>query len=47
MEWGAVTTNGYTKNEDFDQADLVVSEPGDPPDVEVTLETVRSIIDKS
>ncbi len=42
-----VTTNGYTKNEDFDQADLVVSELGDPPNVQVTLETVRDITDKS
>ena len=42
-----VTTNGYTKNEDFEEADLVVSELGDPPNVQVTLETVGNIVDKS
>ncbi|HUT45801.1 MAG TPA: HAD-IA family hydrolase [Sedimentisphaerales bacterium] len=35
-----VTTNGYTKDEDFTEADLVVSELGDPPNVQVTLETI-------
>ncbi|MHC4368447.1 MAG: HAD-IA family hydrolase, partial [Planctomycetota bacterium] len=42
-----VTTNGYTKNEDFKEADLVVSELGDAPDVQVVLETVRNIVEKS
>ena len=42
-----VTTNGYTKNEDFEEADLVVSEFGDPPNVQVTLETVRGIVERS
>ena len=42
-----VTTNGYTKNEDFDEADLVVSELGDPPNVQVTLEAVRDLVDRS
>lgn len=42
-----VTTNGYTENEDFDRADLVVSELGDPPNVQVTLETAGSILEKS
>lgn len=42
-----VTTNGYTENENFDQADLVVSELGDPPNVQVTLETAGSILEKS
>lgn len=32
-----VTTNGYTEDEDFSTADLVVSELGDPPNVQVTL----------
>jgi HAD superfamily hydrolase (TIGR01509 family) len=41
-----VTTNGYTKNEDFDEADLVVSELGDPPSVQVTLEAVRDLVDR-
>ena len=42
-----ITTNGYTKDEDFTEADLVVSELGDPPNVQVTLETIRNIIEKS
>ncbi len=42
-----VTTNGYTKNEDFKEAHLVVSELGDPPNVQVTLDTVRAITDRS
>ena len=42
-----VTTNGYTKNEDFDEADLVVSELGDPPNVQVTLDSVRDLVNKS
>ena len=39
-----VTTNGYTEHEDFSQADLVVSKLGEPPDIQVTLETVKKII---
>ena len=42
-----VTTNGYTKNEDFDEADLVVSELGDPPNVQVTLEAIRDLVNRS
>jgi HAD superfamily hydrolase (TIGR01509 family) len=42
-----VTTNGYTKDEDFTEADLVVSELGDPPNIQVTLETIRSILGRS
>jgi len=42
-----ITTNGYTKDEDFTEADLVVSELGDPPNVQVTLETIKNIIEKS
>jgi HAD superfamily hydrolase (TIGR01509 family) len=42
-----VTTNGYTKDEDFREADLVVSELGDPPTVQVDLGTVRSIVQAS
>jgi len=41
-----VTTNGYTENEDFAEADLVVSELGDPPNVQVNLETIKSIVAK-
>jgi HAD superfamily hydrolase (TIGR01509 family) len=39
-----VTTNGYTENEDFAQADLVVAELGDPPNVKVTVQTLRDIV---
>jgi HAD superfamily hydrolase (TIGR01509 family) len=42
-----VTTNGYTENEEFEEADLVVSELGDPPNVQVTLKTAKSILEKS
>ena len=40
-----VTTNGYTEHEDFSEADLVVGELGEPPNVQVNLETARKIID--
>ena len=40
-----VTTNGYTQDEDFSEADLVVSELGDPPNVRVDLATLRDIIE--
>jgi HAD superfamily hydrolase (TIGR01509 family) len=39
-----VTTNGYTEHEDFSRADLIVSELGDPPEIQVTLETLKKII---
>ncbi len=39
-----ITTNGYTQNEDFGQAELVVSELGDEPDVQVTIETLNNIL---
>jgi HAD superfamily hydrolase (TIGR01509 family) len=42
-----VTTNGYTEDEDFQEADLVVSELGDPPKIQVDLATIRSIVDTS
>ncbi|MHC4521162.1 MAG: HAD-IA family hydrolase [Planctomycetota bacterium] len=38
-----VTTNGYTETEDFATADLIVPELGDPPNVNVTLQTLRGI----
>ena len=38
-----VTTNGYTLNEDFARADVVVPELGDPPQVNVTLETLKQL----
>ena len=39
-----VTTNGYTENEDFAEADLVVPELGDGPSVRVTLEKIKEIV---
>ncbi|MBW8039870.1 MAG: HAD-IA family hydrolase [Planctomycetes bacterium] len=41
-----VTTNGYTKDEDFTEADLVVPELGVPPNVQVTIEILRDIVEK-
>jgi HAD superfamily hydrolase (TIGR01509 family) len=41
-----VTTNGYTEDEDFAEADLVVSELGDPPKIQVDLATIRRIVKK-
>jgi len=38
-----VTTNEYTRDEDFTEADLVVSELGDPPNVQVDLGTLQDI----
>jgi HAD superfamily hydrolase (TIGR01509 family) len=38
-----VTTNGYTVYEKFSEADLVVSELGDPPNVIVTINTIMNI----
>jgi HAD superfamily hydrolase (TIGR01509 family) len=38
-----ITTNGYTEEEDFSEADLVVSELGDPPNVKVTLEDLKAL----
>ena len=40
-----VTTNGYTEDEDFSEADLVVPELGDPPHVRVDLERIRSLVE--
>ena len=42
-----VTTNGYTEDEDFREADLIVSELGDPPTVQVGLATIRDIVSHS
>jgi HAD superfamily hydrolase (TIGR01509 family) len=39
-----VTTNGYTADEDFTEADLVVSELGDEPNIQVTLEKIQGIV---
>lgn len=40
-----VTTNGYTEDENFAEADLVVSELGDPPNVQVDLAGIRSLME--
>ena len=42
-----VTTNGYTEDEDFTEADLVVSELGDKPNIQVTLEQIKRIVEGS
>jgi HAD superfamily hydrolase (TIGR01509 family) len=39
-----VTTNGYTKDEDFSEADFVVSELGDEPNTQVTLQKIKRIV---
>jgi HAD superfamily hydrolase (TIGR01509 family) len=41
-----VTMNGYTQDEDFAEADLVVSELGDPPRVQVDLARIRRIVEE-
>ena len=40
-----ITTNGYTENEDFTEADLVVSELGDEPNIQATLEQIERIVE--
>ena len=40
-----VTTNEYTQDEDFAEADLVVSELGDRPNVQVDLATLQDIVE--
>jgi len=42
-----ITTNGYTENEDFVEADLVVCELGDPPNVQVDLQTIKNMVERS
>jgi HAD superfamily hydrolase (TIGR01509 family) len=39
-----VTTSTYTIDEDFSEADKVVSELGDPPDVQVTLADLAELV---
>lgn len=39
-----VTTSGYTANEGFEEADLVVSELGDPPHVQIDLTDLRQLV---
>jgi beta-phosphoglucomutase-like phosphatase (HAD superfamily) len=42
-----VTINGYTEDEDFAEADLVVFELGDEPNIQVTLEEIKRIVEGS
>ena len=39
-----ITTSTYTVDEDFSEADRVVSELGDPPDIQVTLADLRELV---
>ena len=39
-----VTTNGYTEDEDFSEADMVAAELGDPPGVQIDLETISKVV---
>jgi HAD superfamily hydrolase (TIGR01509 family) len=41
-----ITTNGYTEKEDFSEADLVVSDLGEYPDIKVNLDTLKMVINK-
>ncbi len=45
--WCVVTTNGYTENEDFTGADMVVPELGDPPNVRVSLSDLKNMAAQS
>jgi len=38
-----VTTNGYTEDEDFSGAEMVVPEIGDPPNLRVTVDMLKEI----
>jgi len=38
-----ITTNGYTENEDFTGADLIVPELGDPPHVRVSVNELKAM----
>ena len=42
-----ITTNSYTKDEDFAGADIVVSGLGDPPNVQVGLQAIKDIVEQS
>lgn len=41
-----VTTNGYTSEEDFSEADMIVSELGDPPNIKINLEILKIVVAK-
>ena len=42
-----ITKNGYTKDEDFSEADIVVSELGDEPNIQMTLKKLKHLIEDS
>ena len=33
-----ITTNGYSADEDFTEADILVNELGDDPDIQITMD---------
>ena len=35
-----ITTNGYTADEDFTEADILVNELGDDPDIQITIDDI-------
>jgi len=39
-----ITTNAYTADEDFSEADLRVDELGDAPDVQITIKDLIKLI---
>ena len=38
-----ITTNGYTESEDFSEADLVVDQLGDDPDINVSVDDLKRL----
>ena len=40
-----ITTNGYTADEDFTEADIIVYELGDEPDIQITIDDIISLIE--
>jgi len=41
-----ITTNGYTADEDFTEADILVNELGDDPDIQITIDDIILFIKK-
>jgi beta-phosphoglucomutase-like phosphatase (HAD superfamily) len=39
-----ITTNGYTADEDFTEADIIVYELGDEPDIQITIDDLILLI---
>ena len=40
-----ITTNGYTADEDFTEADIIVYELGDEPDIQITIDDIILLIE--